>query len=128
MKWPLAIYGLGPLFFEDPSVSSFENTADTTSFDKSISSDNLVIAKFQTKTCVICRRLEPGLNQLIDRMDGVLSIIDVDLEEISELGERYGIRGVPTLILFKNGRELTRCKGFQSAGMLREWMAPHLND
>ena len=45
---------------------------------------------------------------------------------LRELAKRYGIRGVPTLVLFKDGRELTRCNGFQSAGMLRDWMAPHI--
>jgi thioredoxin 1 len=120
--WP------GASFLEGLFVSSFENTSDTASFDTSISSDSLVIAKFQTRTCVICRRLEPGLKQVIERMDGVIHIIDVDLEEIAELGERYDIRGVPTLILFKKGSELTRCNGFQSTGMLRDWISPHVSD
>ena len=86
----------------------------------------MVIAKFQTRTCVICRRLEPGLKQMTDRLNETLRVIDVDLGEIAELGERYNIRAVPTLILFSNGRELTRCNGFQSGSMLREWVAPHI--
>jgi len=107
-------------------VSIFENTPDAAGFDQSISGDGMMIAKFQTKTCAICRRLEPGLKQMTDRLNGTLRIMDVDLEEIAELGERYEIRGVPTLILFKDGRELTRCSGFQSVSMLREWVAPHI--
>ena len=109
-------------------MSIFENTPDTASFDKSISGNGMVIAKFQTKTCVICRRLEPGLKQMAERLNGTLRIMDIDLEEIAELGESYNIRGVPTLILFKDGRELTRCSGFQSASMLREWVTPHITN
>jgi thioredoxin-like negative regulator of GroEL len=107
-------------------VSIFEKTPDTASFDKSISGNGMVIAKFQTSTCVICRRLEPGLKQMTDRLNETLRVIDVDLEEIAELGERYDIRGVPTLILFSNGRELNRCNGFQSSSMLRDWVAPYI--
>jgi thioredoxin len=107
-------------------VSGFEVAASTAAFDEMIGGDDLVIAKFQTKACVICRRLEPGLKQVRERVAGGLRIVDVDAEDNAELAERYGIRGVPTLILFKDGDELTRCNGFQSTSMLREWIAPHV--
>jgi len=107
-------------------VSIIENTPDTANFDKSIGGNGMVIAKFQTSICVICRRLEPGLKQMTDRMNETLRVIDVDLEEIAELGERYNIRGVPTLNLFSNGRELSRCNGFQSGSMLRDWIARYI--
>ncbi len=107
-------------------MSSFEIAADTATFDEAVGGGDMVIAKFQTKACVICRRLEPGLKQMTDRMTEPLRIVDVDAEENVELAERYDIQGVPTLILFKGGHELTRCNGFQSVGMLRDWVAPHL--
>lgn len=106
-------------------MSGFEVATDATAFDELIGGDDLVIAKFQTKACVICRRLEPGLRQLGERTPSLLRIIDVDAEDTVELAERYNVRGVPTLILFKDGDELTRCNGFQSASMLRDWIAPH---
>jgi thioredoxin-like negative regulator of GroEL len=107
-------------------VSIYEKTPDIASFDKAIGGDGMVIAKFQTSTCVICRRLEPGLKQMTERLKETPRIIDVDLEEIAELGERYNVRAVPTLILFSNGGELARCSGFQSSSMLRDWIAPHI--
>lgn len=107
-------------------MSGFESAADTAAFDAAIGAGAPTIAKFQTRSCVICRRLEPGLRQVSERMSGALRVVDVDAEDNPELAERYGIRGVPTLILFKDGNELSRCTGFQSAGMLREWLAPHL--
>ena len=108
-------------------MSAFEIAADTATFDEMVGGDGVVIAKFQTKACVICRRIEPGLKQLADRPGGMLRIVDVDAEENAELAERYNISGVPTLILFKGRDEVTRCNGFQSASMLREWVAPHLD-
>lgn len=107
-------------------MSEFESAADETAFDAAVGGGDMVIAKFQTRACVICRRLEPGLVQLSERMAEDLRIIDVDAEDVPELAQRYNIQGVPTLILFREGRELTRCNGFQSTGMLRDWLAPHL--
>ena len=65
---------------------------------------------------------------MIGGLTTALHVMDVDAEENVELAERYEIRGMPTLILFKDGRELTRCNGFQSASMLREWITPHVGD
>ena len=107
-------------------MSDFE-IATTATFDAAAGGGELTIAKFQTKACVICRRLEPGLKQLMERMTEMLRVVEVDAEENSDLAERFGIRGVPTLMLFKDGRELTRCNGFQSASMLREWLANHVD-
>jgi thioredoxin 2 len=100
------------------------NTAD---FDAAIGGPGMTIAKFQTRSCVICRRIEPALKALVARHEGILDLIDVDAEDSPALAERFGIRSAPTLVLFKGGRELSRCDGFQSAGMLREWVGPYLD-
>lgn len=107
-------------------MSEFETVADAAAFDAAVAGDELVIAKFQTRTCVICRRLEPGLRQLQARTDDGLRILEVDAEELPALTERYNIQGVPTLILFRNGGELGRRDGFQTVSMLRDWIAPHI--
>jgi len=106
-------------------VSEFETVADTAAFDAAVAGSDLTIAKFQTKACVVCRRLEPGLRQLRDRAAGALRVIEVDAEEVPAVAARYNIQGVPTLILFQGGDEIARCNGFQSTSMLRAWIAPH---
>ncbi|MGI9423132.1 MAG: thioredoxin family protein [Hyphomicrobiaceae bacterium] len=99
---------------------------DAVAFDQVINSGNLVIAKFRTKACVVCRRLEPALMQLKQRTTDMLDVVAIDAEDVPVLAERHNIRSVPTLILFKGGTELARCSGFQTTAMLREWMAPHI--
>ena len=108
-------------------MSGLEMATDTATFDRAVGGGDMVIAKFQTKACVICRRIEPGLKNLLERSAGSLRMVDVDAEENAALARRFDVRGVPTLILFKDGSELTRCNGFQSAGMLNEWIAPHIS-
>ena len=94
--------------------------------DAAVADGPLVIAKFQTKGCVICRRIEPALKGLAERYADRLRVLEIDAEEEAALGERFGIRAVPTLILFKEGKEAGRCNGFQSASMLRDWIAPYV--
>ena len=99
----------------------------TAALDAALNGDGLTIAKFQTRACVICRRLEPGLKAVAEQMVGKLRVIGVDAEANPSLAERHNVHGVPTLVLFKGGTEIDRCNGFQSASMLRDWLAPHLD-
>lgn len=104
------------------------DATDTAAFDRAIAGSDMVIAKFQTKSCVICRRIEPGLKAVAEGLKDQVGVVDVDAEENAELAQRHNVLGVPTLILFREGAELGRRNGFQSAGMLREWLAPHLGE
>jgi thioredoxin 1 len=108
-------------------LTGFQDATDTTTFDAAINGGNMVLVKFQTKSCVVCRRIEPGLKGMAERMSDKLSVLDVDAEENAAIAERYSIHSVPTLILFKDGNEITRCNGFQSTSMLRDWVAPHVS-
>ena len=101
---------------------------DPAEFNAEIGGDALVMAKFQTKACVICRRIEPALQGMSKRHGDQLSVFAVDAEQSPFLAERFNVRAVPTLILFRQGQEIGRRDGFQSASMLNEWIAPHLAD
>jgi len=107
-------------------MGSFGTVEDDATFDEKANGPDLVIAKFQTKGCVICRRVEPALKQLIERTPELNCLINVDAEDNASLAGRFNIRGVPTLILLKDGQELARCNGFQTSAMLRDWIAPFL--
>ena len=63
---------------------------------------------------------------MTERAAEPLRVVEVDSEDVAELAVRYRVRGVPTLILFKQGAEVARCTGFQSIGMLRDWAAPNI--
>jgi thioredoxin-like negative regulator of GroEL len=102
------------------------STTEAIDFDALIAGEVPVIAKFQTEACVICRKLDPMLAAVAKRLDGKLGVVDVDAEHRPDLTKRFHIRGVPTLILFKAGREVERKAGFQTANALREWLVPHV--
>ncbi|MGI9378390.1 MAG: thioredoxin family protein [Methyloligellaceae bacterium] len=98
-----------------------------TEFDSTLDRDKIVIAKFETRQCVICRRLEPGLKIISDSYGDKVNIVQIDSDELMPLAERYAIRGVPSLLLFKNGKEVGRLNGFHTTSALSEWVAPHLD-
>ena len=107
-------------------MSNVQTVSDASEFDAALGGNTMVITKFQTRNCVICRRMDPGLKAMAERLTDRLRIIELDAEDHAGLARRFGIQGVPTLILFKNGKEVSRRSGFQSGGMLNEWVAPHL--
>ena len=108
-------------------MSNEQDAPNAIDFDAAIHGETMTIAKFQTKSCVVCRRLDPGLKAMAGQHADKLALVDVDAEENAAVAERYNIQSVPTLILFKDGVELDRCSGFQSTSMLRAWIAPHLD-
>lgn len=109
-------------------MSTFPDVTETVAFDAAIARDEPVIVKFQSEACVICRKVEPMLAATAKRFDGLLSVVDADAEKNPALAARFNIRGLPTLILFKDGGEIDRRSGFQTAGMLRDWVTPHIGD
>ena len=108
-------------------MNDSQKVSDAAAFDELLGNGKLMIAKFQTKACVVCRKLNPALKQLMERNPELERLVSIDAEESSALAERYNVRAVPTLILFDGDRELARCNGFQTATMLREWVNPHLS-
>lgn len=107
-------------------MSTFPDVTITVAFEAAIGGDTPVIAKFQSEACVICRKIEPMLAATAKRFEGALAVVDVDAEKNPELAARFNIRGLPTLILFQDGGEIGRRTGFQTASMLRDWVAPQI--
>ena len=109
-------------------MSRSQGHSDAAAFAAAVDDGGLVIAKFQTKACVVCRRIEPALQGLARRLADQLRVLAVDAEERPELAARYDLQAVPTLILFRGGAEIGRRGGFQSASMLHDWLAPYTGD
>ena len=88
----------------------------------------VALVDFYTADCVPCRRLEPMLAALGRSAGDGLRLVRVDAAAWPELAERLGVQGVPTLVLLRDGREVGRRTGFQTAHQLRQWVRPHLEE
>lgn len=73
--------------------------------------DKPVLADFWAEWCGPCRMMSPVLKELAADWKGKITVVKINTEEKPQLAQRFGISGIPTLILFKGGREVHRFSG-----------------
>jgi len=71
--------------------------------DKVINNDKLVLVDFWAEWCGPCRTLSPILDEIAEDYQDKLDVAKVDIDQNQEYAVKYGIRNIPTVLLFKNG-------------------------
>jgi thioredoxin 1 len=104
-------------------VDGVEVTITESNFQSEVlDSTQPVLVDFGADWCGPCRRLEPVIAHLSLNYEGRLKVGKVDVDDNTTLARDYSVHGVPALILFQNGREVDRTVGYQSLGMLSDWV------
>lgn len=93
-------------------------------FNDAISCGQLVLVDFFATWCQPCQAMHPVLEQLKATVGDRLRIIKVDVDRHSDIAAQYGIRSVPTLMLFRDGEELYRESGAMSKADLMALLDP----
>ena len=78
------------------------------SFDQALNGGRLMMVDFWANWCMPCRMLGPVIQQLADQYDGKAVVGKVDVDAEGELAMRYGVMNIPTVIFFKDGKEIAR--------------------
>ena len=94
-----------------------------TSFDSDVlNASGPVLVDFWAEWCGPCKQIAPTLEELASDMEGEVSIAKVNVDENPGTPGKYGVRGIPTLILFKNGEVAATKVGALPKNKLYEWV------
>ena len=90
-------------------------------------SDIPLLVDFWAPWCGPCRMMAPAFAQAAARLEPSVRLLKVNTEEQQAIGARFGIRSIPTMVLFAGGRELERVSGALDAGGIVGWTRAQLH-
>lgn len=116
---------------EKPKCGSCKNALFTgqpialndATFDRHMSRSTIpLVVDFWAAWCGPCKAMAPAFAQAAQRLEPGYRLVKVDTEESPRLAARYGIRSIPTLVIFDGGQERARVSGAMDAASLERWV------
>ncbi|MBX2834447.1 MAG: thioredoxin [Micavibrio sp.] len=87
-----------------------------------LKSDQPVLVDFWAEWCGPCKQLSPVVDELADELKGKVKVVKVNIDEAPEAPTKYGVRGIPTLMIFKGGELVDTRVGGMPKSQLSEWV------
>lgn len=81
-----------------------------------------VLVDFWAPWCGPCKALNPILEALAKTYEGKIKFVKLNIDDNTETASKYGIRSIPTLLLFKNGKKIDMKLGVSDEGSLKKWL------
>lgn len=111
-----------------PSPSSGLPQLTPQTFDNEVASSTPTLVDYWAAWCEPCHAMAPILQETAANLEGRLRVFGVDVEEHEQLWERFDLMGVPTMIVFRHGKEVKRILGSRSAQELLDELVPVLDE
>ena len=102
-------------------------TSDS-NFENDVIGSNLpTLVDFWAEWCGPCKQIGPILEAISDEKKGIINIYKINIDNNPEIPQKYGVRGIPTLMFFNNGKLVDTKVGSLSKSSLNEWIESNLN-
>ena len=96
---------------------------DTNTFKTAIAGGTPVLVDFWAPWCGPCKAIAPILDELATELDGKLKIAKVNVDDNGDLAAQYGVRAIPTMLLFKEGKMAEQFVGMMDKASLKTKLA-----
>ena len=86
-----------------------------------------VLVDFWAEWCAPCRMLAPTIDAIAEQFGDSAGVVKVNVDDNTSTAQRYGIKGIPTLILFSGGKEVERVVGATSRDSISKMISKHVS-
>ena len=94
--------------------------------DDVLNSDKPVLLDFWAEWCGPCRMIAPALEEISNTLGEKVTIAKINIDENPDTPGKYGVRGIPTMLLFKNGEVAAQKVGAAPRGQIQDWLEGQL--
>ena len=98
------------------------NITDASFEQDVLNSDNPVVLDFWAPWCGPCKQIGPSLEEISDEMKDKITVAKINIDENPVSPTKFGVRGIPTMLVFKNGEAAAQKVGAVSKSAIVEWI------